>query len=176
MTTIPILDEVRDIINGCSSVRPRERTKLTGALAIEVIRGRLLQAEIPISTRDAFVRGNATEFDILVVRPSARPLCGIVYDPLDVAAVLEIKYSGIYSQEVPRSLQRSFSKIKAAHPHIECVYLTICENPTFKARIITATFGFPAFTLYWWKNRARTIVEPGDSFHSVVACLQNALQ
>jgi hypothetical protein len=44
--------------------------------------------------------GSPTEFDTLAVRSSAKPVCGIVYDPLDVAAVLEIKFSGDYSQNI----------------------------------------------------------------------------
>jgi hypothetical protein len=175
MTGTPILDEVRVLAESCSSVRPRGRTKLTGALAIEVMRRHLHEAGIPVSARDVFLRGNPTEFDTLVVRASARPLCGIIYDPGDVAAILEIKYSGIYSQDVPTALRKSFQTVKAQHPHIQCVYLTVCENPRFRFRITTATLGFPAFTLYW-VNPQRTIDEPGDALQSVVACLQNALR
>jgi len=176
MAEMPIWNEIRAAAESCSSVRPRERTKLTGALAIEVIRRRLHETGIPVSGRDVFIKGNPTEFDTLVVRPSANPLCGIVYDPIDVAAVLEIKYSGVYSADVPTALQECFQSVKATHPHIECIYLTVCENPNFKFRIITATLGFPAFTLYWWGNTKRTIVEPGDAFTSFVACLENALE
>jgi hypothetical protein len=176
MTTVPILDEIRTIAESFSSVRPRERTKVTGALAIEVIRRHLREAGIPVSARDVFVQGNPTEFDTLVVRASANPVCGIVYEPRDVAAILEIKYSGVYSQDVPTALQRSFQRIKEEHPHIECVYLTVCENPKFRFRITTPIFGFPAFTLYWWGNSKRTIANPGDAIQSVVVCLQNALR
>lgn len=129
MTTVPILDEIKAIAESFSSVPPRQRTKVTGALAIEVIRRHLREAGIPVSARDVFVQGNPTEFDTLVVRASAGPVWGIVYEPRDVAAILEIKYSGVYSQDVPTALQRSFHRIKEKHPHIECVYLTVCENP-----------------------------------------------
>src|SRR6266481_3784905 len=106
MDTKSIFDEVRSIAASLSSVRPRDRTKLTGALAIEVIRSRLLQLGLPVSPRDVFINGDPTEFDTLVVRPTAKPLYGIVYDPHDVAAVLEIKFSGVYSQKVPKDLRK----------------------------------------------------------------------
>lgn len=175
MSKRPILDEVHEVTRDFAAVRPRERTKLTGALATEVIRRHLLDAGVPVSPRDVYMRGNPTEFDTLIVRPSARPECGIVYDPLDVAAALEVKFSGVYSQDVPAALKALFERIRAKHPHIQCVYVTVCENPRFKFRITTERLGFPAFTLYW-VNRKRTIADPGDSLQSVVACLKKAVQ
>ena len=56
---------------------------------IEVVRDRLLRSSVTVSPRDVFIRYDSTEFDLLVVRPTANPVCGIVYNPHDVAAVLE---------------------------------------------------------------------------------------
>jgi hypothetical protein len=170
-----ILDEIRRISSSLCSVSPRYRTKLTGALAIEIIRDRLIRSDIPVSYRDVFLKGDPIEFDVLVVRPTARPLYGIVYDPRDVAAVLEIKFSGVYSQNVSSQLRRIFEHIKLAHSHIQCVYITVCESPKYKYRMTTEVLGFPAFTLNWWKDGKRTYVNPGNEWHEVVSCLRNAL-
>lgn len=176
MSQRPILDDVRTITESFSSTRLRKRTKLTGALAIEVLRDYFHKAGVSVSTRDVFIRGNPTEFDALIVRPTASPLYGIVYEPMDVAAILEIKFSGVYSKESPMALKECFDNVRAKHPHIECVYITICENPRVRFHITTAMLGYPAFTLYWVNSDWTSAKEPGDSMHSIIACLQNALR
>jgi hypothetical protein len=130
--TNSIFDEVKQITDRFSFVRKRERTKLTGALTIEVVRNRLLKSGFTVSPRDVFINGNPTEFDTLVVRPTAKPEFGIVYEPLDVAAVVEIKFSGVYSQNVLPHLRQLFGRVKEAHPHIQCIYLTVCENRKYE--------------------------------------------
>jgi hypothetical protein len=171
-----ILTEIREIVKSLPLVRARDRTKLTGALAIEVIRNRLLQSGLSVSQRDVFINGDPTEFDTLVVRPACRAVCGIVYDPIDVAAVLEIKFSGVYSRRVPTDLRELFGRLKSKHPHIQCIYLTVCENPKFAYRIKGEDLGFPAFTLNWWKNYRKIDVEPGDTLQSAIECLRKAVQ
>jgi hypothetical protein len=175
MDTKSIFDDVRSIAASLSAVRPRDRTKLTGALAIEVIRNRLLQSRLPVSPRDVFINGDPTEFDTLVVRPTAKPISGIVYDPIDVAAVLEIKFSGVYSQNVLKDLRQVFDRVKATHRHIHCIYLTVCEDEKFRYRLTSENLGSPAFTLNWWTDYKKTDVKPGNAWPEVVTCLQSAL-
>jgi hypothetical protein len=83
MTNTPILDEIQDITQDFEAIPPRERTKLTGAVAIEVIRTHLVEAGIPVSPSDVYMRGIPAEFYALVVRSSAKPAAGMIYDPLD---------------------------------------------------------------------------------------------
>ena len=171
----PILDEIRDIVAGVSSGPAIGHTKLTGALAIEVIRDRLLRSGVSVSARDVFIKGCSTEFDLLVVRPDATPIYGIVYDPRDVAAALEIKFSGVYSQAVPTALRQLFEGLTSLHPHVHCIYVTVCEEPKFKYRMTSDLLGFPAFTLNWWTDPKKTAANPGDQFHAIVDHLQTAL-
>jgi hypothetical protein len=161
LETQSIFDEILAITANLSSVRPRDRTKLTGALAIEVIRNRLLQSGLPVSPRDVFIKGDPTEFDLLIVRRTAKPVCGIIFDPHDVAAALEIKFSGVYSQSVPTDLKELFDRIKSTYSHIHCMYLTVCENPKFKYRMTSEALGSRAFTLNWWVDYRKTGVKPG---------------
>lgn len=174
MSLVSILDEVRNVTKALSSIPARGRTKLTGAIAIEVIRSRLLEVGVPVSSRDVFIAGDATEFDLLVVRKEANPIYGIVYDPADVAAIVEIKFSGIYSQEGATNLRELFDRIRAKHPHIACVYLTICERRNYQHRISSESLGSQAFTLNWWRNYKREEVDEEDSWVSVVSCLRTA--
>jgi hypothetical protein len=173
--TKSIFEEVNRITKPFSSVPKRERTKLTGALAIEAVRNHLLKSGFTVSARDVFINGIPTEFDMLVVRPTAKPAFGIVYKPADVTAVLEIKFSGAYSQQVLPHLRQLFDRVKAAHRHIQCIYLTVCERRTYKYRITSKALGWPAFTLNWWTDYKNSDVCPGDAFEEVVTCIQSAL-
>jgi hypothetical protein len=175
MQTSSIFEEVTQITNCFSSIPKRERTKLTGALAIEAVRHHLLKSGLTVSARDVFIRGIPTEFDTLVVRPKARPAFGIVYNPCDVAALLEIKFSGAYSQQVLPKLRQLFDRVKRAHQHIQCIYLTVCERRTYKYRIESNALGWPAFTLNWWTDYKNTAVNPGDPFEKIVTCLERSL-
>jgi hypothetical protein len=170
---LSVLDEIRGSCESFSATRPRERAKLTGALAMEVIRRWLREGGISVSARDVYILGNPTEFDLLAVRRDSVPRHGIIYDPADVAVVLEIKFSGVFSKDAAQDLRKRFEKVKADHPHIQCVYLTVQENEKFKSKVTEAELGFPVFTLNWVDYRDR-IVKPGDSLQRVVECLKNA--
>ncbi|MGA2543097.1 MAG: hypothetical protein ABSG78_16225 [Verrucomicrobiota bacterium] len=175
METRSIFQGINRITKPLSSVPKRERTKLTGALAIEAVRHQLLKSGFTVSGRDVFIGGIPTEFDTLVVRPTAKPAFGIVYNPSDVAALLEIKFSGAYSQQVLPHLRQLFDRVNRAHPHIQCIYVTVCERRTYKYRITSKALGWPSFTLNWWTDYKNSDVCPGDAFEEVVTCIHSAL-
>ena len=81
-----------------------------------------------MSPRDVYLSDDATEFDLFAVRPSAKTRCGVIYDPADVAAILEIKFYGVYGLAGTRELKDRFQKIKERHGHIQCIYLTVKET------------------------------------------------
>jgi hypothetical protein len=170
-----VLAEVRRISQDLSNVSARQRTKFTGALTVEIVRNRLIGIGLPVSSRDIYIRGHSSEFDLAVVRDNANPKYGILYEPADVAAIIEVKYSGVYSKEVPETIKRLFDEVHEGHPHIVCVYLSVSENPSFNYRIMSNTLGHPAFTLYW-VNRSDEILKIGDPFESFASTLRNALQ
>lgn len=174
-TNETILTEVRMISQELSNVSARQRTKFTGALTIEIIRNHLIQVGLPVSSRDIYIRGYSSEFDLAVVKDNVEPVYGILYEPEDVAAIIEIKYSGVYSKDVPETVKRLFDGVRRRNTHIVCVYLSVCENPFFKYRIMSNTLGHPAFTLCW-VNRSNEILTIGDPFDSFAETLRNALQ
>jgi hypothetical protein len=92
-----------------------------------------------------------------------------------VAGVLEIKYSGAYSQDVASVLHEQFSRIVSTCPNARCAYLTVCETERYKWRITTEKLQFQAFTLYW-VNREGQVEEVGDPWESVVQFLRGALE
>ena len=175
ITNETILDEVKKISQKLSNVSARQRTKFTGALTIEIVRDQLIRIGLPVSSRDIYIQGHSSEFDLAVVRDNAEPMYGILYEPEDVAAIIEVKYSGVYSKEAPETIKQLFDRVHKRNPHIVCVYLSVCENPSIKYRIMPNTLGHPAFTLYWvnWSDK---ILKTGDSFDSFAAKLRDALQ
>jgi hypothetical protein len=145
----------------------RRMTKLTGSLCVEVVREYLTKSGIPVSPRDVFIAGIPDEIDLIIPRRSAQPKHGVIYEPSDVAGVLEVKYSGAYSRDVVSDLCERFTRIVSICPDVSCAYLTVCENERFKERVTTERLKFQAFTLYW-VNRNSAVERIGDPWESVV--------
>jgi hypothetical protein len=132
--------------------------KFAGAVATEILKEALASEGIPTSVRDVFIKGLPIEWDLVVPRAHAAPaLNGLLYESSDVVCALEIKLSGLHSQEdVPRMSQK-FERAKSLG--ISCVYVTIGERETYRHRATSENLGFPAFTLMW--HRAEP-VDTGD--------------
>jgi len=141
---------------------------------MEIIRQQLIREGLPVSARDVFIKGNPAELDLLIHRPSAKPEYGIVFDPEDVAVVLEIKNSGVYDKDSAASIAKRFHSLQTLNLRIQCVYLTICENQKFKAHITTESLGFQAFTLCW-VNSTRTQVTKANDWKMIVDHIRQAV-
>jgi hypothetical protein len=122
--------------------------KFAGAATIEIIKEALASEGIPTSVRDVFIKGLAIEWDLVVPRPRAAPtLNGLLYESPDIACALEIKLSGLHSQEdVPR-MSQNFEHAKALG--VSCAYVTIGERKSYRYRATPENLLFPAFTLLW---------------------------
>lgn len=169
-----LLRDIQAAAESFSSLPARRRTKITGALAVEVLRHHLGLEGIPVSPRDVFLAGIAFEIDLLVPRHNARPMYELVYPPEQVAAVLEIKYSGIYSRDEVPKLKDQFDAITKKHPHIRCHFVTVFENRDFKYPATRASLGYPVHTLHW-TNRRRDSFERRDGWGALITELRNAL-
>jgi len=167
----PLLRDIQSASESFSSFPPRRRTKVTGALAVEVIRHHLELEGIPVSRRDVFLAGMPFEIDLLVPGHNARPMFELVYAPEQVAAVLEIKYSGIYSRDEVQKLKGQFDAITRHHSHIRCHFVTVFENKDFKYQATQLSLGYPVHTLHW-TNRRRDSFERTDGWGTLVTELR----
>jgi hypothetical protein len=156
---------------GFDHIRPRFKTKLTGAVTAEVIRRHLISRGLAVSARDVFVEGNPVEVDLLVHRVGAAPMAGIIYDPDDVRAVLEVKYSGVYDRAVLPALREKFDRLTKMRPLIHCVYVTVLERRGFRYAATTKALGYPAFTLHWYQRTREDAYDSGD-WEKLVSYLQ----
>jgi hypothetical protein len=165
----PIYEDIQSVRSKFfpADIPRRRMTKLTGSLCVEMIRENLTKSDIPVSPRDVFIAGIPDEIDLIIPHRSAQPKYGVIYEPSDVAGVLEVKYSGAYSRDVVPNLCERFTRIVSTCPNVSCAYLTVCENERFKQRVTTERLKFQSFTLYW-VNRNYTVERIGDRWESVV--------
>ena len=158
----PILREINDALRRFGEVRPRLRTKLTGAVAAEVVREHLVRDGFPVSLRDVFIRGVTSELDLVLPAVDAKSDCNLVYDPQDVRAVLEIKYSGVYNRQVIPRLRECFDSVTSRCPGVFCACVVIHEREGFRFAANSADLGYPVYTLHWWSGARANARDTGE--------------
>lgn len=146
----------------CACRAPRERNKLRGALTVEILKARLEELGLPVSPRDVFIRGLPIEIDLLIPKRESVTLHNCVYEPKDVLAVLEVKFSGAYNEQTCPTIKAIFERVRSVGPHIQCIYVTVCERASYKWKVTSERLGFPAFTLYWEGPKAAQYQESGE--------------
>lgn len=77
----PLLREINKSIADFGAIRARHKTKLTGAVTIELLRRYLEAKGLTVSGRDVFVRGYPAEVDLVVTRQRVIPDSGRMGDP-----------------------------------------------------------------------------------------------
>jgi hypothetical protein len=125
--------------------------KFCGAFTAEEIRKRLKSYNLPVSRQDVFIRNVPIQIDLLIHRPKASVRYhGLMYEPEDVLAVLEIKYRGTFSADAIGRIHDNFQAIQRANKAIACFYLTVVETRGYKNAVTSQKLGYPAYTLYWY--------------------------
>ncbi len=162
MQSLPILGTIEAELQPFGEIPRRLRTKLTGALAVEVVRELLLSHQLPVSRRDVFIQGIPTEFDLFVTRPGAEPRYGLIYQPHDVLGVIEVKYTGIFGGEAVPKLREQFNRVVSLHGHIRCYYFTLMEMKGYKHRATLENLGHPVHTAYWRNSRGDEHTATGE--------------
>lgn len=109
--------------------------KLRGAIAVEVLRQMiseyLLQKKVSIkvSQANSYIMGSKYEYDLLLVKESADPFLGFVYQPEDVFAIIESKAGGLFDVEKNTdSIAVAVNRAKEIDANINFGYITVSEN------------------------------------------------
>jgi hypothetical protein len=124
--------------------------KFSGAVTAEVMKTVLADEGIPTSARDVFVRGVPVEIDLIVPFPGQGPLLGLLYEPGQVAAALEIKKSGSFGEPTLQKIRKNFGLLRDLG--VKCAYVAIEERESFRWKATQENIGgFPCFTLAWHK-------------------------
>src|ERR1035437_5440630 len=117
-------------------------------MTIELVKRVLAHEGIATSARDVFVRGIPLEIDLIVPRRGQEPTLGLLYEPQQVAAALEIKKSGTFGRQSLQTIRRNFKQLRKHK--VKCAYLTLEERKTYRYKETRKNIGgFPCFTLAW---------------------------
>jgi hypothetical protein len=124
--------------------------KFSGAMTAELVKKGLLDAEIQTSARDVFIRGTPFEIDLIVPYRGEEPTLGLLYEPRQVAAALEIKKMGSFGKQTLQTIRNNFNRLRELK--VACAYVTLEERKSFRYKATEENLGgFPCFTLAWHK-------------------------
>jgi hypothetical protein len=150
MTGEEIVRQVRDASDGFQ-VTSR---KFAGAVTAELMKTFLADEGIATSARDVYIRGLP-----IVPRRGQKATFGLVYEPEQVAAALEVKKSGSFGEPTLLAIRNNFIRLRALK--VKCAYVAIEERKTYCWKATKQNIGgFPCFTLCWHKGE--TLIETQD--------------
>jgi len=141
--------------------------KFAGSLTVEMLKHAVETHGILVSPRDVFIRGIGVEIDLLLLK-KANPKYGLLYEPKDVLAVLEVKELGSWGQQTLNQIRRNFELIRRISNDIYCAYVTLTERRGFKQAITTENLGFPAYTLFCHRGNDVENAEPTGDFERLL--------
>ena len=147
-------------------------SKFAGAVTVEILKAALAKESIPTSSRDVFVRGIPVEVDLLVPRQGEKPALGLLYEPRQVAAALEIKNSGSFGRGTLEKIRRDFGLFREAG--VCCAYVTLEERRSYRWAASAERLGYPCFTLAWHKVTGGPI-ETTEDWAALVEFLRRCL-
>ncbi len=147
-------------------------SKFAGAVTVEILKAALANESIPTSPRDVFVRGIPVEIDLVVPRQGAKPALGLLYEPGQVAAALEIKNSGSFGESTLEKIRKDFAICQEAG--IRYAYVTLEERRSYRWAASTELLGCHCFTLAWHKVTGGPI-EPTEDWVGLVKFLRQCL-
>jgi len=143
--------------------------KFAGAVTVEILKTALAEEGIPTSARDVYIQGISLEIDLVIPKHGAIAPFGILYEPSQVAAALEVKNCGIFGEDSLEKVREGLNRCHSAG--ICCAYVTLEERRTYKYAASTECLGFPCFTLSWHKNSGGPI-ETTEDWPSLVDFLR----
>ena len=130
-------------------------------MTTELIKKFLSEEGISTSARDVFIRGIPLEIDLIVPYRGEEPTLGLLYEPQQVAAALEVKKMGVFGMKSLQTIRENFNRLRDID--IPCAYVTLEERKTFLHKATVENIGgFPCFTLAWHKIMDGSLEDTGD--------------
>ncbi|MBI2917326.1 MAG: hypothetical protein HYY01_04955 [Chloroflexi bacterium] len=166
-----MIQQLLDEWGSAKSALGVKSNKFVGAVTVEVLRRQLATEGVPTSQRDVFIHGLELEIDLLVLKREVQPRYGVLFQPEDVLAVIEIKSNGSYGQGSITRLLNDYRKVDGLGQGIYFAYVTFTEGLDYKWRVTEETPGvrFPAYTLSWHHGSgANYSQEPTDDWQKLL--------
>jgi hypothetical protein len=126
-----------------------ECTKFAGAITAEWLRQALKVHGIPISRRDVFIRGVPIELDLVIPKGPGSGILDLLYEPADVAAVIEVKTHGIIGKPALDRVCKTFADIRGSCAGIRCAYVTLTERDSYRWKATSENLKADVFTLFY---------------------------
>jgi hypothetical protein len=135
-------------------------SKFSGAMTAELMKRVLADEGIATSARDVFIRGIPLEIDLIVPYRGEEPSLGLLYEPRQVAAALEIKKMGAFGELTLQTIRKNFHQLRELG--VACAYVTLEERKNYRHAASEDNLGFPCFTLAWHKVMDGPLEETRD--------------
>jgi len=169
MTGLQLVERARQL-EATFGVKPPNN--FSGAATVEILRAALSSKGNPVSSRNVFVRAVPVEVDLLVLRNTAEPFLGLLYEPQHVAVALEVKKTGTFGEDSLLKVKNDFGLLHKAG--VSCAYVTFEERHGYRWAASKECLGFPCFTLAWHRKTAGPL-EPTEDWERFLAYLKDSL-
>ena len=127
-------DQLEAIFNGYGESASNAK-KLRGGVCAEMLRKKIIEYvqannnPVNVSPVNSYILGSKYEYDMLVVKSNAEPVCEICYRPEDVISVIESKAGGLMSVKNETSnISKAVNRAWELNNSIFFGYFTIGEN------------------------------------------------
>lgn len=143
-------------------------------MTTELIKKVLADEGIRTSPRDVFIRGISLEIDLIVPYRGEEPTLGLLYEPPQVAAALEIKKMGAFGAKTLQTIRDNFTRLRGIG--VACAYVTLEEAKTYRYRATEENIGgFPCFTLTWHRVTNGPLEDTRD-WERLLAFIRNCVR
>jgi hypothetical protein len=170
-----VLDASRSFNDKCPGIPGRSKCKkFGGAVTVEILRRFLRRNGFPVSARDVYINGLPVEIDLLIPKRRAAPKYGILYEPEQVACVLEVKKSGTFGANDVKKIKKDFRMVRRVARIIRCAYITLEERETYRHRATDGNIGSPCYSLFWHSGSRNVIKEKTGDWNRFLAFLRES--
>jgi hypothetical protein len=95
-------------------------------------------------------RWKIPKIKLLSSESGQEPKLGLLYEPGQVAAALEVKKMGSFGEKTLETIRANFTKLRDLK--VCCAYVTVEERDSYRHKATEENLGgFPCFTLAWHK-------------------------
>lgn len=156
MTGEEIVRQARDAGKGFQL----KSRKFAGAVTAELMKKVLADEGILTSARDVFIRGVPFEIDLIVPYRGEEPTLGLLYEPEQVAAALEIKKTGTFGEQALENIRKNFGQLRKLN--VKCAYVSLEERQSYLYKATKEKLDAECFIFAWHKVTDGPLEETPD--------------
>lgn len=140
--------------------------QFSGAICVSLLKELINSQGLSTSEKDVFIKDVPIEFDLLIVKPNSKPLHGLLWNPDNVIAALEVKKSGTISEDGIVKTNSDFGRLRTYHPHIKLFFITFSE---IRSKVAVIKRSDDSFTFFIRRNGKYSDTGDYERFLSVIS-------